>query len=168
MSLDGGLPVSLPDAVAGAIQAWAEFKQDHRVVSRLLAYSHLAGILLAGGTAITVDRGVMRAWRRAADARARVLEDLERAHRVVIPALVFVGLTGGLWTLSELDDFMASPIYWVKMGLVGLLILNGLVMLRAERAARLRPGDGEWRRLRAAAMASIALWFATLLAGRFL
>ena len=38
--------------LAGAIQAWADFKADHRVVSRGLGVLHLSGILLGGGTAI--------------------------------------------------------------------------------------------------------------------
>ena len=51
----------IPDALAGAIQAWADFKADHRVVSRGLSVLHLSGILLGGGTAIAIDRAVRRA-----------------------------------------------------------------------------------------------------------
>lgn len=159
--------MTLPEAVAGAIQAWAEFKADHRVVARALAFSHLAGILMGGGTAIFMDRSVLRVWRGTEAARAAVLEELGRAHHVVVPALAVVVLTGGLWTLSELDQFLASPLYWTKMGLIGLLLVNGYAMMRAERSARAGDARG-WSRLRVTAAASLGLWFATLLAGRFL
>lgn len=159
--------MTLPEALAGAIQAWADFKADHREVSRGLAFAHLAGIFLGGGTAITIDRAVRRAARGAAAVRAQVLDDLHGAHRVVVPALALVFVTGSLWTLTELDEFLGSWLYWLKMGLIACLLVNGYAMVRAEQSAR-AGSDAAWGRLRAGATISLVLWFAILAAGRFL
>ena len=64
-------------------------------------------------------------------------------------------------------DALAPLAFWVKMGLVALLLLNGLVMTRTESTLRRAPnGDASaWGRLRTTAVVSGVLWLATLLAG---
>ena len=158
----------LPDALAGAIQSWADFKADHRVVTRGLGALHLSGILLGGGTAIVIDRLVRRAAGATETARAFILDEMARAHRVVVPALVLVFATGALWTLSELEEFLSSPAYWLKMGLIVLLLVNGMVMMRAEREARAGNTPTAWARLQTTGTLSLVLWFAILVAGKFL
>lgn len=157
----------IPDALAGAIQAWADFKADHRVVTRGLGALHLSGILLGGGTAIFLDRAVRRAAGATETARTFILEEMARGHRVIVPSLAVVFVTGVLWTLSELDEFLTSPVYWLKMGLIALLLINAMTMIRAERGVR--AGDATaWARLRTTATLSLVLWFAILVAGKFL
>jgi hypothetical protein len=84
-----------------------------------------------------------------------------------VPALALVFVTGVLWTLPELDEFMGSWLYWLKMSMVATLLANGYLMMRAERAVR-AGRDAAWGRLRATATFSLVLWFAILAAGRFL
>ena len=70
---------------------------------------------------------------------------LDASHRVVVPALAVVVTTGLLMTASDTDTFFGSRLYWSKMGLVGLLLLNGLGLLAAERAiAGERPKGWRW------------------------
>jgi hypothetical protein len=157
----------LPTAIADAIQTWADFKADHRVVARGLGALHLSGILLGGGSAIFLDRAIRRARGATDAARGFILDELARAHRVVVPSLVLVFATGALWTLSELDDFLSSPVYWLKMGLVAVLLINGVVMVRAERAAKSGDARG-WSRLATTSTISLVLWFGILVAGKFL
>jgi len=57
-------------------------------------------------------------------------------------------------------------VFWVKLALIGLLLANGFVMNRTERA--LAAGGDEstlWGRLRTISMLSLTLWIATTLAG---
>ena len=58
----------------------------------------------------------------------------------------------------------------VKMALVGLLLLNGGLMVRAERRLeRGHPSEGKlWQQLRQASLVSLVLWFAVVLAGAVL
>ena len=61
-------------------------------------------------------------------------------------------------------DVLVLTVFWLKMGLMVLLLLNGALLLRGERqvtAGRARA----WARLHYAAVASLVLWFLTTLAG---
>ena len=65
---------------------------------------------------------------------------------------------------SDFETFLYSRFFWIKMGLVALLILNGLVLWNAERRA-LAGDHRAWGMLRVTAIASITLWFLTTLGG---
>ncbi len=55
-------------------------------------------------------------------------------------------------------------IFWIKMCLMALLVVNGALLLRGER--RLTRGDARaWARLHQTAVVSLVLWFLTTLAG---
>jgi len=79
-------------------------------------------------------------------------------------ALSFV--SGLLLFLSDVDEFLASPWFWVKLGFVGLLLVNGFVMTRTERALANGGDQGMlWGRLRTISVLSLTLWIATTLVG---
>lgn len=103
------------------------------------------------------------------DARARQLAELARTHRAVVAALAVVLGSGALLALADVEVYATSAVYWTKMALVAALLANGFLMTRAERAAERAGGvadtEARWGRLRAHALLSVALWFATLLAG---
>lgn len=153
-----------PAFLAPAVQAWADLYGNHQVVSVAVRFLHLAAILVGGGTALTVDRRCLKAARSGEPARAAALADLAAAHRVVVPALAVVAATGALMALADAETFFASRLYWSKMGLVGLLLLNGLGLLAAERAVG-RGSAEAWTRLGLVSAASLLLWLSTLLAG---
>jgi uncharacterized membrane protein len=88
-------------------------------------------------------------------------------HRVVLGGLVVSILSGLALLASDLETFWGSWIFWLKMALVVLLLANGGIMTRIERALRANPGnpDDDWRRLRNVAIASVTLWLTITLAG---
>jgi hypothetical protein len=55
-------------------------------------------------------------------------------------------------------------VFWLKMGLIVLLLSNGSLLLRAERHAGSDP-VGAWKTLKMSSMISIALWMLVTLAG---
>jgi hypothetical protein len=130
---------------------------------------HLAALLVGGGIALASDRATLRAARGDAPARARQLAELGLTHRVVIVSLLVASASGVALFFTDVETFAVSAAFWVKMGLVALLLLNGLLMTRTESALRRAPGGGDdaapWARLRTTAVASGVLWLATLLAG---
>jgi hypothetical protein len=71
---------------------------------------------------------------------------------------------------ADVQTFAGSPVFWVKMVLLGLLLANGYILSRTETALR----EGEpaspvlWARLRYISAASIALWLGLILAGTVL
>lgn len=159
--------MGLPAFLASPVEAWAAFYGDHQMVSVVVRYLHLAGVVVGGGTALVTDRRTLRALRLGAAERGAALAALATAHRVVVPALAVVVATGALMAASDTGTFLGSPLYWSKMGLVTLLLLNGLGLRAAERAAGAGRPKG-WAALGLASAASLLLWLGTLFAGVWL
>ena len=87
-------------------------------------------------------------------------------HAFVLGGLALSFVSGVLLFLADVDEFLGSPFFWLKLGLIGLLLLNGFMMNRTERS--LAGGGSEtalWGRLRMIAVLSVILWIATTLAG---
>jgi hypothetical protein len=158
--------VTLPSFLVPAVDSWAAFYGDHRLVSATVRFLHLAGIVVGGGSALAADRRTLRSIGSGGLSEAAVGE-LRATHRAVLPALALVVTTGALMAFSDRHTFFVSPAYWLKMGLFTLLLLNGGLLLAGERAyAAGRPGGA--RLLRTASAASLLLWFSVLFAGVWL
>jgi len=158
--------MGLPAVLARSADAWAAYYEAHRMVSVSVRFLHLAGLIMGGGTALAADRRILAA-RSTPSARDGVLSELEGSHRVVVPALALVALTGLLMTCADRATFLASRLYWCKLGLVTLLLLNGTGLLAAERAARHGRATG-WRWLVRVSSASLLLWLVILFFGVWL
>jgi hypothetical protein len=79
-------------------------------------------------------------------------------RRVALGAFVLAVLTGALMFAVRAIDYAGMPLFWIKLGLIGVAGLNFLAfsLLMAEGARRVLAG------------VSIVLWPTVLLAGRFL
>ena len=69
--------------------------------------------------------------------------------------------------MAKVGSFATSVVFWVKMGLVVLLIGNGYARLRVELALRQGPA-ARWGWFRRTSIASLVLWFLILLFGTLL
>jgi len=127
-------------------------------------FAHIAGLVIAGGAAIVADRAVLAAIRRGDGERHTLLNAVRNTHGVVLGGLVVVMASGALLLLADLDTYLTSLLFWTKMALIALLIVNGLVLTAAERRAR-ENHEPSWGTLRWTAIASIALWLLTTLTG---
>ncbi|MDQ6873341.1 MAG: hypothetical protein M3037_15260 [Gemmatimonadota bacterium] len=160
-------------AVATAAKPWASLYSDSTAISSAVTFFHLGGLLFAGGLAITSDRAMFRALRGTDEDRNRLLLDLDNSHSWVLAGLSVIFVSGLLLALSDVKTFGYSPVYWTKMSLVVLLLLNGLLLQRTERKLRAGsqliqstvPRQRLWSRLRFAAATSMVLWTAIVLAG---
>jgi len=163
--------------LVAAVRPWQSAYSNSKVIPAVVTTVHLLALLFGGGLAVAADRATLRVGRRGAADQATQLAELRAVHRPVLMALVVLFASGVLLTAADLETFVESPVFWVKLGLVTLLLLNGLVLERTE--SRLRnlsaretvPAvrvQGLWRRLRRSAVCSLALWSATLAAGTFL
>jgi hypothetical protein len=159
--------MSVVQQLAAFTAPWADLYSHHTAVQTAVAFGHFGGLLAAGGFALAADRSTLRAFQADVLERRRHLKELHATHRLVVPALVLTVFTGALMFAADLENLAVSPIFWAKIGLVGLLLANGTAMINAERSVRLAGGVTEraWKRLRRTAIASIALWFAAVLAG---
>jgi hypothetical protein len=156
--------VALRATLVGAAGAWAAIYSDHTALRIGVVFCHLAGLMAGGGLAVAADRRTLRLARGSEAERAGHLDELHAVHRVVISGLVLTFASGILMLGADLEAMLASRVYWTKMALVALLLLNGVTMQRAERAARAAPLAG-WPRLHRAAMLSLVLWFLIVFAG---
>jgi hypothetical protein len=143
--------------------AWSEIYSDSAVWRSAVLYAHVGGLLLGGGCAIAADRLTIL----AAPGDTRQLQSIAGVHRVVLIGLALLAVSGVAMLLANFDTYIVSTVFWTKMACVALLLINGVRLTRAEQAARLGM-PAAWPRLRAAAWASLALWFLTVLCGAIL
>jgi hypothetical protein len=160
--------MSQPAFAWDALAWWSALYSDHQAVSVTVRFLHLAGLLVGGGTALVADRHLLGTVSRDTVARNAALAMAGASHRIVVPALVLMASTGLLMATADLETFLSSRLFWIKMIIVGLLLLNGVVLVLTERAAVRSGGDRDWARLRAVSAASAVLWLSALLAGTWL
>jgi hypothetical protein len=159
--------------IESAVKPWSTLYSDSTAVSSAVTFFHLGGLLFAGGLAVASDRATFRALRGTEEDRTRLLADLAGAHAWVLAGLSVIFTSGLLLLLADVKTFIPSPVYWTKMSLVALLLVNGAVLQRTEQKLQAgslltqtsAPRQKLWSRLRFAAAASITLWTAIVLAG---
>ncbi|HEX7978245.1 MAG TPA: hypothetical protein VF461_06560 [Gemmatimonadaceae bacterium] len=152
--------------LARLVEPWNGLYSDSKAVATTVMFFHLVPLLIAGGAALTADRATIRVSRASLEVRAQQLGELARTHFIVLVGLALSFISGILLFLSDVDEFLGSPWFWVKLGFVGLLLANGFVMTRTERALA-NGGDQAvlWSRLRTISLFSLTLWIATTLVG---
>jgi hypothetical protein len=159
-------------AIAALVQ-WAEpwriVFNASVVISTGVLFMNVASIVCAGGLSLVMDRATLRPGSR--DNAERERRGSAANRRLLIGAFVVAVSSGMLLFLSDVHAFIHLRTFWLKMGLVVLLINNALL---ADRHARrvLSSGPGTARgslesvsRERVHARVSIGLWLLTLLAG---
>lgn len=143
---------------------WGSFYANHALTRTLITFAHIGGLVLAGGAAMTIDRGLLWSARRGTENPEAHLAAARSSHGFVLWGLALVTISGLLLFAADVDTFWASRVFWIKMTLIALLVVNGAVLMRSERLA----SAGEvsaWRTLRWTAAASLVLWSLTTLAG---
>jgi ABC-type Fe3+ transport system permease subunit len=156
-----------PEFLVSLFQPWNDFYSHSKTAATIVIFLHVGGLLLAGGFAIAADRATIRSMGRSPDARTAQLQELSTIHRWVITGLVLVIISGLGLLASDFENFWGSWIYWLKMALVAVLLINGLQMTRVEKALELDPSETspKWSVLHRTAVTSLTLWFVTTFLG---
>ena len=143
---------------------WQKLYEHSKMVSTTVTAAHILAMFGGGGLAVAADRSVLRAMNRGPEARLRQLEELHSTHRPVLIAMSVLFLSGVALAVADLETFLGSAVFWLKLGLVFLLCVNGLLLQRAERRLLRSGGDeaGPWAALRRTGWLSISLWTVTL------
>lgn len=137
-------------ALGTAVAGWAQLYNNNHVVNTGVTFAHFAGVLVGGGLALSADRAAL----------ARLAPIDPRLHRWVLGALGVVFVSGILMMLADLDTYLTSAVFWIKMALVVALLANGYARVRVEARG------GVW--LRRTSALSASLWLVILLAGTIL
>ncbi len=136
-----------------ALASWNSYYGNHQALSVTIRYVHLAALLVGGGTALAIDREIFRLRRSPVQAREATVARLNRAHVLVITSIVFIVASGFLMAAADVETYLVSPTFWIKMALVVMLLINGTVLARAGRTAA-----AVSRRLTVASVVSAILW----------
>ena len=163
-------------SLADVLKPWQSLFSNSKVISDGITFLHLAGVLFAGGFAISADRATFRALRAGPEERRTLLREVRDVHRPVLIGLTVLFITGLLLATSDVETFGTSPVFLVKMTLVALLLVNGLMLERTESALRASATAPEmeggsrplWKKLERTATVSVVLWTAIVLAGTIL
>jgi hypothetical protein len=149
--------------VASTLHWWVALYADHAVLRTTVAFAHIGGLLGGGGCAIAADYATLILPPAGDDARASHIQGIRRTHTIVIAGLVLLFISGLLLLGADLETYLTSRVFWLKMALIATLLVNGIILTRvAPRAVANRPG---WNRLRRASMVSIVLWMLTTFLG---
>ncbi len=152
------------ELIRGSLETWASFFANHPAVRTTIGFAHVGGLLAGGGCSIFADRTIIKtSFLELAD-RTPSLQGLKGIHRIVVAGLMAIITSGLLLFASDPDTYLHSRLFWTKMGLTVLLILNGALLIRAERSVA-RGSARSWSRLLVTSVASVFLWFLTTLAG---
>jgi cytochrome b subunit of formate dehydrogenase len=160
--------MTAPTELIRLAHPWETLYGDSKPLETAVTFMHVGGLLLGGGLALATDRATLRAIRQAVHDRVQHLEALSSVHRIVLTGLAIALVSGILLFLSDVKTFWGSWVFWLKMVLILALLVNGLVMTRAERVLRadgLREDDRAWTHLHRTAAVSLVLWYAITLAG---
>ena len=156
------------DALA---EPWQKLYAHSTVVPTLVLFGHVAGLFVAGALTFSTELGALRLDPSDEAARRDYLRNATPSRGLIALALAIAIVSGLLLFLADLEGYAVSRVFWTKMGLVGLLLLNVVASSRLD--ARLR-GDGDaatderqqlWRRRRVSARTTAVLWFALILSG---
>jgi hypothetical protein len=150
--------------ISNVLEIWTSFYSNHAVVRTFIGFFHIGGLVLGGGCAIAADRAILLARRCSTVEKSSQLQALRGTHRIVLISLAGVVASGLLLFAADSDTLIHSILFWLKMGLITALMVNGFLIVRAERRAE---SDivGAWRTLTATSTISVALWMLTTLAG---
>jgi len=152
-------------------EPWQKLYAHSTMVATLVLFGHVAGLFVAGALTFSTEAGALRLDPGDDAERRRYLGIVAPARRAIVPALAVAMFSGMLLFLADLEAFAVSPIFWVKMFLVVLLIANAIfasrldARLRGDEQATTMAHDGCWRRRRVSAWVTALLWFALVLSG---
>jgi hypothetical protein len=154
-------------AVIGSlVSTWASYYANHGMVRTLVEFGHLAPLIAGAGLAVTSDTEVLRLSEQHYERRHSVLDRLRASHDIVLVSLVFIVISGGLMFAADVDTYLRSTYFWIKMGLVVILLANGAFLRYADSRVMYNPDDEtHWHRVRRAAALSFLLWFVTTFIG---
>jgi hypothetical protein len=152
-------------------EPWHKAFSSSVVISTGVLYAHVASLVCAGGLSLVADRASLLSGKWRDVEGEHELGALSANRRLVKRALAVVALSGLLLFLSDVQTFAALPAFWLKMGLVALLISNSLLAERCDHQRRpagpvaAQPRPEPMSRYRVHAAVSLVLWLLTLLAG---
>lgn len=151
---------------------WNDLFGHSKLISGGVLGIHIMALVIGGGLAIAADRMTLRVAAGDSAARRMQLREVRAVHSLVLAGIVLLFVSGVLLAAADVETFLPSPIFWVKLLFVALLVVNGAFLTHTERRVMERSdldspniADNEWTRVRFFSMSSVFLWIATAVVG---
>lgn len=125
----------------------------------LISALHVLGIGMLLTGVLLMDLRLLGAFRALPDQPF-----IHLLRRVTLLGFVLAAASGVLLFSVQAVDYVAMPLFWIKLGLIVAAGLNLLVFIALDR----RTIDRGSARLKASGAVSLLLWLGVLLAGRLL
>jgi hypothetical protein len=146
------------------LDTWASIYANSAAIRSVVAFAHVGALLAGGGCAIAADLWTLKVSRHGRASVQAELHRLHGVHRIVLASLAVVAASGILLAAADVDAYLASTAFWIKMALVVALLVNGAALIRTT--GRLAAGGAQpVGPVRIVSLSSLTLWFATTLMG---
>ena len=160
------------DKIVAWCAPWNHAFGHSKLISGAVLGVHIMALFLGGGLAVAADRMTLRIAAGDVAGRRAQLREVTAVHPVVLVAIVLLFVSGVLLAAADVETFLPSPIFWIKLTLVALLVANGALLTRVEHRLTSRAGDAssnlgdrEWGRVRGFSILSVSLWTAPAVVG---
>jgi uncharacterized membrane protein len=160
------------DRIVAWCLPWNHLFGHSKLISGGVLGIHIMALFLGGGLAVAADRMTLRVAAGDATTRRAQLREVGAVHPLVLIATVLLFVTGVLLAAADVETFLPSPIFWLKLALVTLLVVNGALLTRDEKRLRAHVDDEssdasgrDWARIRLFSVFSVCLWTATAVVG---
>jgi hypothetical protein len=155
---------------------WSALFDHSKWISGTVTGVHIMALVIGGGLAIAADRMTLRVPVTDAVARRVQLDEVRSVHGIVLVNIILLFVSGVLLAMADVETFLESPIFWVKIAFVVALVVNGALLTRLEQrlpSATSAHGpanppiidDRLWSRVRWFSWSSVFLWSATAVVG---
>src|SRR4051812_5649996 len=114
--------MTIIQTLAHTLEPWNSAFANSTLLSGTVTGAHILSLLFSGGLAIGADRATLRATGGdssggtvLAERRRVQLGELGATHRPVLVAMTVLFLSGLLLAASDVETFLVSVVFWIKM-----------------------------------------------------
>src|SRR5213596_1099467 len=123
----------MPAFIPHVVGWWAALYSGSAVLRTFVSFFHVAGLVGGGGAAISADRATLKATRAGVPITRAQIDTIHHTHRVVIIGLAAVIVSGVLLFGADVPTYAPSKLFWLKMVMVAVLMINGAFLVRVGR-----------------------------------
>ena len=103
-------------ALSDLMTSWGSVYANHATLRTLVAFVHVAALIIGGGLALATDRATLIAYKQDDVTRRSQLEGLVGTHRVVLISLALIAVSGILLFAADFDTYLHSRFFWAQDG----------------------------------------------------
>lgn len=153
--------------MTAASRLWIELYRGSDLLQFGLHAAHLGALAVALVAALGADARALRARRWSTSRQRAFAAEFPGLHLRITLCLAVVFASGIMLLLAKPQALLGSPVFWLKMTSVALLLWNGDRLRQMIRRLRSIPAVAaeDWARFEEVARYSAGLWVITVALG---